>query len=370
MCGRNKVKNTIGTNVTFTIFGESHGEYIGMVLDGISPGVKIDYDFINKQMAKRRPKSAYSTSRVEKDEYKIISGVFNGFTTGTPICALIPNSNVHSSDYEEMKTIARPSHADYTANEKYHSYQDYRGGGHFSGRLTSAIVLGGAIAQMSLKKYDIKIATHIKNLHGIEDRDFAGGSDIELLGSKEFPVLDDVAMEKMQNEILSAKEKGDSVGGITETVILGLGPGLGEPMFDSIESVLSHAIFSIPGIKGISFGLGFDFASKYGSEANDPFRIKDGKVVTETNNNGGINGGITNGMDVTFSCAVKPTPSISKEQKTIDFDKKEDKNIQIKGRHDPAIIHRICPVIDAMSAICLCDILSSRYGDDYANLGK
>lgn len=360
------MKNTFGNNVKVTLFGESHGECVGCVIDGFAPGIKIDEDYIKLQLWRRRPKNSLSTSRIETDEYRIVSGVYNGYTTGTPVCIIIPNTNINDKDYESLKNIMRPGHADYTQMIKYNGYQDFRGGGHFSGRLTSALVASGAIAELALMNKGILIGTHIKNLHGVMDRNIENiEEDIKKLNTCEFPVLDDVQKEKMKNEISKAKEMGESVGGITETYIYNLPAGLGEPTFDSCEGILSYALFGIPGIKGISFGLGFDFANTYGSKANDQFKVQDGSVITKTNNNGGINGGITNGMPIIINCSVKPTPSVYVKQETIDYEKMTNTQLSINGRHDPAIIHRVAPVIDGVCALCICDLLSMRYGDNY-----
>lgn len=360
------MKNTFGNNVAITLFGESHGDMIGAVLDGIAAGVKIDVNEINKEMDKRRPYGKISTSRHESDEVKIVSGVMNGTTTGTPITILIENSNTSSKDYSVFKDMPRPSHADYTAEVKYNGKQDYRGGGHFSGRLTAPIVAAGAIVKAMLKEKGISIGTHIKNLHGVSDRDFLNiNDDIALLSEKIFPVLDPSSEKAMTNEILKAAELGDSVGGVLETAIIGLPSGVGEPWFDSLESTLSHIIFSIPGVKGVEFGLGFGFADKYGSEANDSFRTDGEKIFTLTNNNGGINGGISNGMPIIFRTAVRPTPSIFKAQETVSLSKMENTSLKIEGRHDPAIIHRARAVVDAACAIAITDALVSVYGTSY-----
>ena len=360
------MKNVYGSNLTLTLFGESHSDMIGAVIDGIAPGIKIDYENIEQKLLQRRPNNQLSTARVEPDEYKIISGVFNGFTTGTPLAIIIPNTNTNSKDYSDLKITPRPSHADFSAECKYHGFQDYRGGGHFSGRITAAIVAAGAILESALKNIGIEIGTHISNLHGISDRDFnVYKEDISLLNKKDFPVLDSSAEEKMQFEISSAKQVGDSVGGILESVIIGIPAGVGEPFFDNVESVISHALFSIPGVKGVEFGEGFGFADLFGSEANDEFEIKNEEVVTKTNHNGGINGGITNGMPITVRVAMKPTPSIYKEQNTVNLEKMTDEKLQIKGRHDPAILHRARSVVDALLAISVSDLLITRYGTDY-----
>ena len=357
------MKNTFGTSVCTTVFGESHGPAIGVVIDGLSPGIEVDTELINKQLKKRRPSGKTDTPRVENDNYEILSGVFNGKTTGTPIAIVIPNENTKSKDYNYG--VARPSHADYTAYMKYHGYEDYRGGGHFSGRVTAGLVAGGAIAISALKKLGINIGTHILSCGDAKDTSFNNiEKEISLLEDKSFPVIDDKSEEKITNAILKARESNDSIGGKIETAITGVPAGVGEPWFDSVESILSHALFSIGGIKGIEFGIGSDFAAMLGSEANDSFEYENGEVVTTTNNNGGINGGITNGMPIIFKCTVKPTPSISKEQNTVNFITKENATLEIKGRHDPAIIRRICVVVDSVCALALCDILAQKYGTD------
>lgn len=382
------MKNSIGSNLQVTLFGESHGPFIGCVLDGLTPGIKIDEAFIRHQLSLRRPNGKISTARVEADDFQIVSGAFQGFTTGTPLCILIPNTAQHSKDYSKTASIARPGHADYTAECKYHGFQDYRGGGHFSGRITAALVAAAAIVIPALAQKGILIGTHIKSCAGIKDIDFADSnisaernnttnltsgtisttpltSQIKSLNEKSFALLDDDAAEKMQAEIEKIAARGDSLGGVLETAITGLPAGLGEPWFDSFESLLSHAIFSIPAIKGIQFGAGFDMVNGLGSDFNDSFRTDGNKVYTLTNHNGGINGGITNGMPVIFRTAVKPTPSIYKEQQTIDFKKKQNTNLIIEGRHDPAIIHRARVVQDSLTALVLADLLLGRFGTDY-----
>ena len=360
------MKNTFGQSVLTTIFGESHGESVGVIIDGLAPGIEVDEAFIAAQLSRRRPNGKTDTPRIENDNYKILSGVFNGKTTGTPIAIIVPNENTKSSD--QNYGVARPSHADYTAYEKYHGYEDYRGGGHFSGRVTAGLVAGGAIAISALKKLGINIGTHILKCGDACDQMFENTENIEKavleLQDKAFPVILDKSEETFRIEIYKASEKKDSIGGLIETAITGMPAGVGEPWFDSVESVLSHAVFSIGGIKGIEFGLGLGFASRLGSSANDSFMYENGKVVTTTNNNGGINGGITNGMPITFTCTVKPTPSIGKEQNTINFLTGERATLEIKGRHDPAIIRRICVVVDSVCALALCDLLAQRYGTD------
>lgn len=362
------MKNTFGNNITLTLFGESHGSEIGAVLDGLAPGIKVDEEFIRHRLFLRRPSGNISTARVEKDEFRIVSGVFEGYTTGTPICIMIPNQNTHSKDYSKTKDLARPGHADLAARSKYHGFEDYRGGGHFSGRLTAPIVAAGAILISALRDKGINIGTHIASLGGIEDKEFDAkclAEDINKLSLAEFAVLDSEAGERMKEAILAAKMDCDSVGGVLETVVLGAPSGVGEPWFDSVESMLSHAMFSIPAVKGVEFGDGFGLASMRGSEANDPIRYENGKAVTVTNHNGGVNGGITNGMPIVFRCAVKPTPSIFKTQDTVDMAKGENATLSLEGRHDPAIVHRARVVVDSMTALVIADLLTGRYGTDY-----
>ena len=332
------MKNTFGNSLSVCIFGESHGRATGIVIDGLAPGIDVDEKTIAAFLEKRRPKSDLDTARREPDDFEILSGVFNGRSTGTPLAIIIPNTDTKSSDYEYGK--ARPSHADYSAFMKYHGFEDYRGGGHFSGRITASLVAAGGVLIPALDKLGISIETCIEECGGVK-------------GEKE-----------IEEAILRAKSEGDSLGGITKTVINGLPAGLGEPWFDSIESGLSHMMFSIGAVKGVEFGSGFAMAKMRGSEANDAFGMEDGSVKTLSNNNGGINGGITNGMPVVFRCAVKPTPSIAKEQQSVDFVRNEDIKLSIKGRHDPAIVRRICPVIDSAAAIVIADMLCVRYGTD------
>lgn len=360
------MKNTLGNNLTVTLFGESHGECVGAVIDGITPGITVDNEFIEKLLSRRRPHGKISTPRSESDPFEIKSGVFCGKTTGTPICIIIPNGDTHSKDYESTRYLARPSHADYTANCKYHGFEDYRGGGHFSGRITAALVAVGGILIPVLEGKGIKIGTHIKQIGSVSDREFNDTlNDILKLNELDFAVLDSNEAQNMTNEILKAREQGDSVGGVLETAVIGLPCGLGEPWFDTVEGLLSHALFSIPAVKGVEFGAGFSLAGMNGSDANDSFEIKDGKVSTTTNNSGGINGGITNGMPIIFRTAFRPTPTISKPQNTIDMSKGENAVLEAKGRHDPCIVHRARVVQDSVTAIVLADMLIGRYGTDW-----
>ncbi len=353
-----------GNKLKISIFGESHGEGIGVTIDGFPSGYDVDLDFINIQMNRRRPgKSKLSTARSEKDKLNILSGIFKGKTTGSPICCIIYNEDKKSNDYDKIKNLPRPGHSDYTASVKYSGYNDYRGGGHFSGRLTAPLVFAGALCMSMLQKnYSIFVASHIQKIHGIEDEkpklSHINKEYLEKLSSMDFPVLSIEQGEIMQNEILCAKDKLDSVGGIVETFVINMPVGIGEPLFDSIESRLSHMLFSIPAVKGLEFGDGFNFADMYGSEANDEYYItNDGDIRTYTNNNGGILGGLTNGMPITFKICIKPTPSIAKEQNTVNLENKVNDKINIEGRHDPCIVQRAIPVIECATALVLLDFL-------------
>lgn len=360
------MKNTFGSSLTVTIFGESHGAAVGAVLDGLAPGIEVNEDFIAKKLSLRRPSGQISTARVEKDNFRILSGVYNGFTTGTPLCIVIPNENTKSADYSDISCLARPGHADFTARFKYGGYEDFRGGGHFSGRITAAIVAAGALVLYALEKKGILIGTHIMRCAKINDRSFENAEeDIKLLSSLPFPSLDGSAAKKMQAEILKAKSNCDSVGGILETAVLNMPKGVGEPWFDSLESIISHIMFSIPAVKGIEFGDGFGLCDMSGSEANDEFYSENGEIFTKTNHNGGINGGISNGMPIIFRTAVKPTPSIFKPQHTVNIETGENTVLNLKGRHDPAIIHRAAIVATCAAAIAAADMLTVRFGTDF-----
>ncbi|MCD8358798.1 MAG: chorismate synthase [Oscillospiraceae bacterium] len=361
------MKNSFGTSVCVTLFGESHGEAIGAVLDGLAPGIPVDTDYIAAQLALRRPYGSISTARQEPDRFQIVSGVFEERTTGTPLCILIPNVSARSRDYAAMRALARPGHADYTAYCKYHGFEDYRGGGHFSGRITAALTAVGAVALTALRGRGIVIGTHIARCGGVADRPFSDdiASDITQLAARRFAVLDEARADEMQQAIAAAAAEGDSVGGELETAVCGLPHGVGEPWFDTLEGLLSHALFSVPGVKGVAFGDAPELLDARGSEYNDPFYLDAGTVKTRTNHNGGVNGGISNGMPLRFRCAVKPTPSIYKPQQTVDFLHGADAALQIEGRHDPAIIHRARVVVDSVTALALCDVLAMRFGTDY-----
>ena len=358
------MKNTFGSSVCVTLFGESHGRMIGAVLDGLAPGIPVDESLIAHQLDLRRPAGRISTARQEQDAFEIVSGVFGGRTTGTPLAILIPNADTRSGDYR--RGALRPGHADYTAHVKYHGFEDYRGGGHFSGRITAALVAAGAVAIGALRAKGIRIGTHILRCAGIQDAPFTEPEkQIDLLNETAFAVLDEEKGKAMREAIEAAAAAGDSVGGVLETVVAGLPAGVGEPWFDTLESQLAHALFSVPAVKGVEFGDGFALADMRGSEANDAFALRDGRIVTKTNHNGGVNGGISNGMPVVFRCAVKPTPSIALEQDSVDAEGTKEENLALTGRHDPAVVHRARVVADSVTALVLCDALALRYGTDF-----
>ena len=358
------MKNTFGSSVAVTLFGESHGAAVGAVLDGMAPGVPVDEGFIARQLELRRPFGTISTARREPDAFEIVSGVFEGRTTGTPLCILIRNTDVNSAAYD--RDLARPGHADYTARAKYHGFADYRGGGHFSGRVTAALVAVGAIALTALRGRGIAVGTHIARCGGVADRAFADlGADLAALAEKRFAVLDDAQGEKMRAAIEAAAAEGDSVGGVLETAVTGLPAGVGEPWFDTLEGQLAHMLFSIPAVKGVEFGDGFAMADLRGSACNDAFCMENGALRTASNHNGGINGGISNGMPLLLRCAVKPTPSIRKTQETVNLATGERVELELGGRHDPAIVHRARAVVDSAVALTLCDALALRFGTDY-----
>ena len=368
------MKNTFGTSLSLTIFGESHGAAVGAVLDGMAAGVPVDDQALAALMDKRRARGdGLSTARVEADQIRILSGVVQGHTTGTPIALMIENQNTRSGDYAATAALLRPGHADYTAYARYRGFQDARGGGHFSGRITTGLVAGGGIVLGALERAGVRIVTHIAQCAGISDTPFARddpqalAAQADALGQKTagFALVDAAVEEPMQAAIRAAGSEGDSVGGLLETAILGLPAGVGEPFFDSVESLLAHMAFSVPAVKGIEFGEGFGFAALRGSQANDPFRVEDGHIVTETNRNAGINGGLTNGMPVVFRTVVKPTPSIYKEQRTVDYTAGENALLSIKGRHDPCIVPRAAVVQTCAAAVAIGDLLTSRYGETW-----
>lgn len=354
--------STFGKNIKVSVFGESHGEAIGAVIDGVPAGFEIDMDKVLVQMARRAPgKDKTATPRLEKDFPRVMSGILNGVTTGAPIACVIENTNTKSADYSNLLENPRPGHSDYTAFVKYGGNNDIRGGGHFSGRLTAPIVFAGAVLRQILEKKGIKIAAHISSIGNVYDSRFDGAeiSDelIDTLNNSAFSLVDGSVEEKMRETVESARKDGDSVGGTIECAVVGMPIGVGGPLFSGIEGEISKAVFGIPAIKGIEFGAGFDSAHRCGSENNDAFEYKEGKVVTKTNNCGGILGGISNGMPIIFRAAIKPTPSISKQQETVNLKTKENTTLSVKGRHDPCIVPRAVPVIEAAAAIAIFDLL-------------
>lgn len=349
----------------FTIFGESHGPAIGVALSGVPAGVELDLEEISFEMARRAPgKSALSTARKEADVPEILSGVFEGNTTGTPLAAIIRNTDQHSRDYAKLKLLPRPGHADYTGYLRYEGYNDYRGGGHFSGRLTAPLVFAGAVAKQVLALEGVKVGAHIRQIAAVEDLPFSAseeplGTDLFYkLAHKPFPVLEDERGEAMQAAILVAKQEGDSVGGVIECAVTGLPAGIGAPDFgENAEGIFAQHMFAVPAVKAIGFGDGFGCAGLRGSEMNDPMVFRGGEVRLLSNHSGGINGGITNGMPIVFTVAIRPTPSISKEQRTVNLDTFEDAALRVEGRHDPCIVHRAVPVIEAAAALATCELL-------------
>lgn len=360
------MSSTWGNKIKISLFGESHGEGIGIVINNLPPGVELDLDYIDRQMDRRKPgTNEMSTSRKESDKYNILSGFFNGKTTGSPLCAIIFNENKNSKDYCILKDNMRPGHSDYPAFIKYKGNNDYRGGGHFSGRITAPLLFAGAIAMQILESRNIHIGSRIKSIYNIEDNNLPQLDKLSLnnLKSMDFPAVTQEKATEMKTAILDAKGKGDSVGGIVETYVINLNAGYGEPFFDSVESQLSHMIFSIPAVKGLEFGLGFDISKLNGSSANDQYYVEDGKIHAKTNNNGGLLGGITNGMPIIFRTALKPTPSIYIEQQTINVNNMENVNLQIEGRHDPCIVPRALPVIEGATALVILDLILQREGE-------
>ena len=360
------MKNTFGNALTLTIFGESHGKAVGAVLDGIAPGLSVSEESIKAELLKRRPFGAISTGRREKDEFSVLSGVYLGKTTGTPLCIVIENRDTRPQDYESVIKTPRPGHADFAADVKYRGFCDPRGGGHQSARVTAALCAACAIIKDALLSKGIKIMTHIKRCACIDDMDFCDlEEDYKSLSGKSFSVLSDGAGALMIKEIEKAASVGDSVGGVLETAAWGLPAGLGEPWFDSAESLLSHALFSIPAVKGVEFGQGFKISDMKGSFANDPFYADGGVIKTRTNNNGGVLGGITNGMPVLFRACYKPTPTIRLPQETVDLNTLESVTLKAEGRHDPCVLHRACAVQNAVTALCIADMLTQRFGTEF-----
>lgn len=353
---------TWGDKIRLTIFGESHGPAIGAVLEGLPAGEEIDLQQVLVQMARRAPgRDLSSTPRKESDEPQILSGLLNGRTTGAPLCAVIQNSNTHSSDYGNIQNIPRPGHADYAAYVRYHGYNDVRGGGRFSGRLTAPLVFAGAVCRQILKRRGVTIGAHVLSVHGTADTPFdpvnLPASLLEDLSSRYFPTIDPLAEETMRAEIEAARKMQDSIGGTAECAAVGLPAGAGGPLSEGVESSLSSLLFAIPACKGVEFGAGFSAAGLFGSENNDPFYYDGDAVKTRTNHAGGILGGITTGMPLVFRTAFKPTPSIGLEQDSVDLLAKENAKLVVHGRHDPCIVPRAVPAVEAAAAVALLNLL-------------
>ena len=347
-----------GDNLKLSVFGQSHAAAIGMTLDGIPAGLPVDMAALQVFLARRAPgQNGFSTTRKEADTPEFLCGISDGFTCGAPVTAIIRNTNTRSGDYDNLRDCPRPGHADYTAQIKYGGYHDTAGGGHFSGRLTAPICIAGGLCIQWLAERGIRVGAHIASIAGISDAPFDMiNPQMDAVG-KEFPVLDPEAGRKMGNAILEAKSAGDSVGGVIECAVTGLPAGLGDPMFDGVENRIASIVFGIPAVKGLEFGLGFGLSAMRGSLSNDPFMISDGEVRTVTNNCGGILGGITNGMPLIFRAAIKPTPSIAMEQRSVSLSRKEEQALIVKGRHDPCIVPRAVPVIEAAAAIAVMDMI-------------
>lgn len=358
--------STWGKNIKISIFGESHGPAIGVVIDGLVAGVRLDMEQICLQMSRRAPGfDKTSTPRREADMPLIQSGLLDNTTTGAPLCAIIQNTNTRSGDYSQLKRVMRPSHSDYPAMLRYNGFNDVAGGGHFSGRLTAPLVFAGAVCRQILEQKGIVIGAHAANIGGINDSRFdmanVSADQLRQLSQRTAPVIDSQAEIKMREVIEQARKNGDSVGGIIECAAVGLPVGLGHPMFDGVENRIASIVFGIPAVRGIEFGSGFDCAAMTGSQHNDSYYYDNDVIRTRTNNHAGVLGGITTGMPVVFRVAFKPTPSISIEQQTVDVAEHRDTTLSIKGRHDPCIVLRAVPVVESAAAVALLDLMLDKY---------
>lgn len=351
--------NVWGSKLRLSIFGESHGQALGIVIDGLPAGTRLNFESINFFIDRRRAgKNSFTTSRKEKDEYNILSGFKDGFTTGSPLCIIFENTDIISKDYGNLESLLRPSHADYPAKIKFKGFNDFRGGGHFSGRISLALAFAGAIAKDILKERKIEIYSHIKKIKHIEDDKFSEDISYKILKElekKDLAFFNSKLEEEAKIFLEKVKKEGNSVGGEIECICLNLPVGLGSPFFDSLESKIAHLAFSVPAVKGIEFGIGFDFVDKFGSEANDEYRLEGDKIKTRTNNNGGILGGLSTGMPLIFSVVIKPTASIALEQKTINIKTMKEEVLKINGRHDACIVPRVLPIIEAIMALVILD---------------
>lgn len=362
-----------GNKLKVSIFGESHGPAIGVTLHNLPAGIRLDEDAILKEMARRAPGSSdLTTPRKEKDQPEIVSGYLDGQTTGAPLTAVIWNTNTRSKDYNQMKRLMRPGQADYPGRMRYDGFADYRGSGHFSGRITAPLVFAGAIAKGWLAERGIRIGAHVLSIEKVYDRQYTLEDELttELLqkwASEQLPLFEEEVRPDMEEAIYAAKQAEDSVGGVVETIVSGVPAGYGNPFFDSVEATLAHLIFSVPATKGLEFGSGFDIAAMRGSQANDAYYYDtDGNVKTKTNHNGGIIGGITYGMPIVFRTAIKPPASIGQAQETIDIESGENTTMETHGRHDPCIVPRVIPVLEAVTALALMDLILVKEGIEFA----
>lgn len=366
------MSSTFGNNIKVSIFGQSHSEAIGVVIDGLPANHKIDLAEIGAFMARRAPgQNSVSTPRKEPDIPRIVSGLVDGVTCGAPLCAIIENTNVRSGDYEKLKDVPRPAHADFAARIKHGGANDVRGGGHFSARLTAPLCFAGAVCLQLLKEKNIYIGAHICSIANVKDRLFdsvnLSAADLTRLAGRERPLLTPELWQEMEKAVTDARADQDSVGGIIECGIVGLPVGIGEPMFGGMENRISQAIFAVPAVKGIEFGNGFECAALRGSQNNDAFYYDGDRIRTKTNNHGGILGGLSSGMPVIFRAAFKPTPSIAQSQQSVSFSQKQDTELVIQGRHDPCVVLRAVPCIEAAAALAVYDmVLDSNNGNLFA----
>ncbi len=356
-----------GKLLRVSLFGQSHGAAVGVLVDGLPAGEAVDLDELQAFLDRRRAKpDGLSTARAETDVPRFLSGLEDGKTCGFPLCAVLDNTDTHSRDYDALRAVPRPGHADYTAWAKWRGFADMRGGGHFSGRLTAPLCVAGGIAKQILSRRGVHVGAHLCRAGGVADAPFPPSPTpglFDALAAKAFPVLDDDAGERMKGAIRAARADADSVGGVVECAAVGLAAGLGGPFFDGLESRLAAAVFGIPAVKGVEFGAGFGAADLRGSDNNDPFAVRGGAIVTETNHSGGILGGITTGMPVVFRAAFKPTPSIGKPQQSVDLNTMEAATLTVSGRHDPCVAHRAVPVVEAVAACVLLDLLLEYRGE-------
>ncbi len=347
-----------GKNIQFTIFGESHGPAIGGVISSVPHGVKLDFPYIDMFLKRRNHKALYTTKRQEADNYEILSGVKDGVTTGAPLAFIIRNGDTRGKDYSELENLVRPGHSDYPAFIKYDGFNDVSGGGHFSGRLTAPLTFAGSVARQILRDKGIEIYSYVVSVGNTKCP--TETDDVKEMQKADFPVAEDSYKEKFLQEMENAAKDGDSVGGVIRCVIKNVPAGVGEPFFHSVESEIAKMMFSIPAVKGIEFGKGFEITSMRGSEANDCYQVRDGEIKTVTNNNGGVTGGITNGSDVVFQVAIKPTPSIFKPQQTVNVDTKTNEILQLKGRHDSCIVPRATVAVESGAALVVLDLLGGK----------